>query len=671
MVLLNAENIKKNYTEKPLLEKIDISIQEGEKIGLIGVNGTGKTTLLKILAGVEEAEEGTITRANGLKVGYLPQNPSFDPKLTVTEQALRYAETLISGAGAAPKDYECRGMLTRLGITEFDRGMGELSGGQQKRVAIAAVLSGTLDLLILDEPTNHIDSGIVEWLETYLIRLKGAVFMITHDRYFLDRVTNRIVEIDGGKLYSYQGNYDYYLETKTARQEMTLASERKRAAIYKKELAWIRRGARARSTKAKGRIDRFHALENSKLALDDASLEISTVSSRLGKKIIEIEGISKSYGDQTLIRDFSYIVLRNDRIGIIGDNGAGKSTLLKIIMGQTEPDAGTIAIGDTVKIGYYSQDHRELDPKQRVIKYISGISDSVKTPDGTFSASQMLERFLFPPYLHSVEIGRLSGGEQRRLYLLSVLMTAPNVLIFDEPTNDLDIETLTILEDYLDDFPGAVIIVSHDRYFLDRLAIRTFVFEGDGMIGHYPGGYTDYANARDRRLEEEKAAEKREGKKRAQGRGKSIGGVGSNSGDHMGKKPGGDGGIGSNFNDDGTGDFRSGAGLDSGGGPDAGGNAEGSWKGTSPAKKLRFTYKEQREFESIEDEIEALEEQCGRLEEQMCSVSSDFVKLKELAAEKERLDALLEEKMGRWEYLSELAEKIDAQKQLSFDRRQR
>ncbi|MDO4481350.1 MAG: ABC-F family ATP-binding cassette domain-containing protein [Bacillota bacterium] len=604
MVLLNAEKITKSYTEKPLLKDIDFSIHENEKVGLIGVNGTGKSTLLKILAGVEEADYGNITYARNLKMGYLPQSPDFDPEKTVLEQAAVY----VSEAGGDAGEYEYKSMLTKLGIYNYDEKMGNLSGGQRKAVAMAALFARETNLLIMDEPTNHLDNSVIEWLEDYLAGYRGAVLMITHDRYFLCRVTGKIVEIDKGKLYSYEGNYDYFLETKAAREEMLLASERKRLAIYKKELAWIRRGARARTTKAKGRIDRFRELENSRLEIDSSRLEMSVAGSRLGKKIIEIEGITKSYGEKTLIKDFSYNILRNDRIGIIGPNGCGKSTLLKIIMGMESADEGEVHTGSTVKTGYFSQENEVLDPSQRIIKFAESISDSIKTKDGTFSASQMLERFLFPTYMHSVEIGRLSGGEKRRLYLLSILMTAPNVLILDEPTNDLDIDTLTVLEDYLDDFPGAVIIVSHDRYFLDRLAVRTFAFEEDGYIGHYIGGYTDYSETVKRRRQEEKEA----------------------------------------------GPAKSGS-------PKTGGSSGGAEK----EKKLRFSYKEQKEFETIEDDISGLEEKIAGLEALMLENSNDHEKLNLLYSEKEETENELEYKMERWEYLSELNEKINEEKKRS------
>lgn len=614
MILLTAENIKKSYTEKPLITNVNLSIDSGDKIGLIGVNGTGKSTLLKIIAGVMEAEGGTITKSRELHMAYLPQNPKYDPEKTIEEQTEEYLREL----GGNIQQYECNTMLTKLGIFDFYQKMGELSGGQRKRVAMAAVLASDSNLLILDEPTNHLDSDMIGWLENYLINFKGAVLMITHDRYFLDRITNRIVEIENGKLYNYDGNYDYYLDTKAARMEMTLATERKRQAIYRKELAWIRRGAQARTTKAKGRIQRFHQLEENKLVIDDTKLELTTASSRLGRKIIEMEGISKSYGEQTFIHDFSYILLRDDRVGIIGENGCGKSTLLKIIMGEIQPDSGTIEKGDTVKIGYFSQENQVLEENERVIKFISGIAENVKTSEGSFSASQMLERFLFPPHMHSIEVGRLSGGEKRRLYLLSILMQAPNVLILDEPTNDLDIETLTILEDYLDDFAGAVMVVSHDRYFLDRVVRRTFAFEEGGHIRHYNGGYTDYAARKTEDAEAAKAAAK----------GATAGTTGGKTGEN--------------------------------------GDTEGGQTGARPEKqkRLKFSFKEAREYETIEDDITDLETRLEEVEKAMGKCGSDFVKLGELDREKQELEENLMEKMERWEYLSDLAARIEEENEI-------
>lgn len=588
MVLLTCEHLKKSYTEKQLITDVSFSIHDTDKIGFVGVNGTGKSTLLKMVAGVLEPEGGNIIRSRELKAGYLPQNPPYNEDMTVLQQAMEY----IRISGRQVEEYRCKAMLNKLGVDSYEKLMKNLSGGQRKRVAMAALLAQETNLLILDEPTNHMDNDVIQWLEDFLKAYRGAVFMITHDRYFLDRVTNRIVEIHGGKLYSYDGNYDYYLEAKAAREEMALAAERKRLAIYRKELAWIRRGAQARTTKAKGRIQRFEELEAGKLIVDNSSLEMDTISSRLGRKIIEISGISKSYGDRQLIWDFSYTVLRNDRIGIIGPNGCGKSTLLKILMGQVMPDQGTVETGETVKIGYFSQENQQLDPDKRIIKFIEEIGDSIRTSQGTFSASQMLERFLFPPYMHSVKIGRLSGGEKRRLYLLSILMQAPNVLIFDEPTNDLDIDTLTVLEDYLDDFPGAVLIVSHDRYFLDRLTIRTFAFEEGGYIGHYIGGYTDWTLQRKTEETEKEKKEKTAPVRR--------------------KKP----------------------------------------------KKLKFSYHEEKEFATIEDDITELEETIASVEQAMNECGTDFVKLAQLNEEKETLEECLMEKMERWEYLSNLDQRI-------------
>ena len=501
MILLNADKITKSFTERPLLENISLSINEGDKIGLIGVNGTGKSTLLKILAGKEEAEGGTITRTKGVRVGYLPQNPSFNRDLTVLEQVLQD----VASNERESKEYECKTILTKLGITDFTQPVSQLSGGQKKRVALAGVLVSPMEILILDEPTNHLDNEMADWLEKFLAKYTGAILLVTHDRYFLDRVTNKIAELAGGSIYTYDGNYSLYLEAKLAREEMALASERKRAALFRTELEWIRRGIRARGTRSKSRVERFEELKKAKLNLDSDKLELQTLSSRLGKKVIELHHVSKGYGDKILISDFEYTILRNDRIGVIGPNGYGKSTLLKMIMGTVLPDEGTIEIGDTVKIGYFSQENEEMDLSLRVIEYVQSIAHQITTAEGTLTASQMLERFLFPPSTHSTVLGRLSGGERKRLYLLRVLMEAPNVLLFDEPTNDLDIQTLSVLEDYLDSFPGAVIVISHDRYFLDRVVQRIFSLEGNGTIGHYPGGYTDYLNIHE--LEERNRAE--------------------------------------------------------------------------------------------------------------------------------------------------------------------
>lgn len=598
MVLLTAKHIKKSFSEKQLLEDVDLSINEGDKIGLVGVNGSGKSTLLQIIAGVMEEDGGEIIRNHVLRIGYLPQNPPYDPEKTVLEQA---AEDVKGNA----EEYRVKTLLTRVGMGEFDKKMGELSGGQRKRVALAAVLCSDTNLLILDEPTNHMDNEIIEWLEEQLAEYKGAVFMITHDRYFLERVTDHICEIEKGRLVSYEGNYEAYLTAKQERLELAKANERKRANLYRKELKWIRWTAPARTTKSRSRVQRFQQIKDAKETFEDPRLEIGTLSSRLGKKVIELQHISKSFDGVTYIRDFSYNILRRDRIGIVGHNGCGKTTLLKIIMGLVQPDSGSVDVGETVKIGYFSQESEEMDPDLRIIKYIENIARNVHTKDGYLSASQMLERFLFPSYMHSVKIGKLSGGEKRRLYLLSVLMQAPNVLILDEPTNDLDIDTLTVLEDYLDDFPGAVVIVSHDRYFLDRLVVKTFAFEEDGNIRQYTGGYSKYMNEKDAR-EAARAS-------------------GSSSGSTKGNGPG---------------------------------NTSSSESRRHERRRLKFSYREQKEYETIDDDIAALEQRAAEIDSEMEAHASEALKLADLAKEKESVEQQLDEKMERWEYLNELAERI-------------
>lgn len=611
MILLNATDISKSYTASPLLSNLSYAINEGDKIGLIGVNGTGKSTLLRITAGVEDADSGKIILTGGVRIGYLPQAPAYDPEKTVLKQAVSY----LTRETAEEGEYKCKSMLNQLGITDFEKKMNTLSGGERKRVAMAGIFTNECDILILDEPTNHIDSDTVEWLENYLKKFRGAIFMVTHDRYFLDRVTNVILELTGGRLYRHEGNYEVYLENRAAREEMALATERKRRTLYRRELEWMRRGAQARTTKAKGRIDRFHQLEESKLVVNNTALEMKSVSSRLGKKIIELEHVSKAFDGVPVISDFSYTVLRNDRIGIIGENGSGKSTLLKLISGELQPDSGSVEIGETVKIGYFSQENEHMDKSRRVIEYICDIAHNVKTEDGYISASQMLERFLFPPHMHSIPVGRLSGGEQRRLYLLGILMSAPNVLLLDEPTNDLDIDTLCILEDYLDSFAGAVIAVSHDRHFIDRIAEKTFVYEGDGHIAEYPGGYSDWAERRTAGLAAEKTVGKASGKT-ATSDGKQT-----------------DTSV-----------------------PQAGRTDAGR------PKKLKFSYKEQREFEAIDEDIAALESAIEEVDGRIAEAGSDYCKLQELTAKRDELTAALDEKMERWVYLNDLAEKIEAQK---------
>lgn len=610
MILLNATDISKSYTASPLLSNLSYAINEGDKIGLIGVNGTGKSTLLRITAGIEDADSGKIILTGGVRIGYLPQAPAYDPEKTVLEQAVSY----LTRETAAEGEYKCKSMLNQLGITDFEKKMSTLSGGERKRVAMAGIFTNECDILILDEPTNHIDSDTVEWLENYLKKFRGAIFMVTHDRYFLDRVTNVILELTGGKLYRHEGNYEVYLENRAAREEMALATERKRRTLYRRELEWMRRGAQARTTKAKGRIDRFHQLEESKLVVNNAALEMKSVSSRLGKKIIELEHVSKAFDGIPVISDFSYTVLRNDRIGIIGENGSGKSTLLKLISGELQPDSGSVEIGETVKIGYFSQENEHMDKSRRVIEYICDIAHNVKTEDGYISTSQMLERFLFPPHMHSIPVGRLSGGEQRRLYLLGILMSAPNVLLLDEPTNDLDIDTLCILEDYLDSFAGAVIAVSHDRHFIDRIAEKTFVYEGEGHIAEYPGGYSDWVERRAAGLAAEKNA------------GKSGGKTAASDGKQT--------------------DSTSQTGRTDAGRP----------------KKLKFSYKEQREFETIDEDIAALESAIEEVDGRIAEAGSDYCKLQELTVKRDELTAALDEKMERWVYLNDLAEKIEAQK---------
>ena len=606
MNLLTIEHLTKSYTERLLFDDTSFSINEGDKIGLIGINGTGKSTLLKIAAGLEEPDLGTVVRGRNLYIRYLPQNPGFEPQLTVLECVIKENE---GHEHVWDLEGQAKNMLTRLGVSEYDAVISTLSGGQKKRVALASVLLSAADLLVLDEPTNHLDSSMADWLEDYLKKFRGALLMITHDRYFLDSVSNRIVELDKGKLYSYQAGYGGYLELKEERMAMEQASERKRRSILRTELEWIRRGARARSTKQKGHIQRFEELSARKGPEEDGDVEMNSLTSRLGRTTVEVSHLNKSYGDKVLLRDFTYIFLKNDRIGIIGPNGSGKSTLMKMIAGLVQPDSGETVIGQTVRMGYFSQDNEEMDDSLKVIDYIKNVAEYVKTPDGMVSASQMLEQFLFPSSMQYTLIGKLSGGEKRRLCLLHILMGAPNVLLLDEPTNDLDIRTLTILEDYLDHFQGIVIAVSHDRYFLDRVVRRIFAFEGDGAVKQYEGGYTDYQAA----LEE-----------RGQGQEESTAAkAGAEDQSQPNRK---------------------------------------NWKEGQPREtKLKFTYKEQREWETIEETIAALEEEVAELEGGILQAASDYSRLNRLMQEKEEKEAQLEEKMERWMYLNELAEQIGAQ----------
>lgn len=614
MNLINIENVTKAYTERKLLDGASFSLQDGEKVGVIGINGTGKSTLLKIIAGIEEPDEGSVVRANHIVVRYLPQNPVFDGNMTILEAVLSGAD--VSDSWTVESD--AKSLLTKLGITDFTQKVGELSGGQRKRLALVAAVVVPCDVLILDEPTNHLDSAMSDWLEDFLKKWRGALVMVTHDRYFLDAVCSRIVEVDKGAVYSYDTNYSGYLERKAAREESAEASERKRQSILRKEIEWMKRGARARSTKQKGRIKRFEEMQGETAPQQDGQVEIGSVSTRMGRTTVELEHISKSYGERVLIRDFSYIFLKADRIGFIGPNGSGKTTLMKMIDGRVVPDAGTITIGQTIKIGYYTQEIENskdagiayMDPEEKVIDYIRNTAEYVRTTEGLVSATMMLERFLFPSSQQYSPIGKLSGGEKRRLNLLRVLMEAPNVLILDEPTNDLDIKTLTILEDYLDSYDGIVIAVSHDRYFLDRVVRRIFAFEGDGEIRQYEGGYTDYRN----RLEEEGR----------QMPGMSQSAAAENNGMQTNTAP----------------------------------DSKATW---TSGKKLKFSYKEQREYETIEDDIAALEQKVEDLDNEMAANATNAAKLRELMEEKEQTEATLEEKMERWEYLEELAAKIAGQ----------
>lgn len=628
MNLISIENISKSYNDKVLFKDISLGINEGDKIGLIGINGTGKSTLLKVIAGVKKEDSGNIIKGNKVRIEYLPQNPDYNEELTVIEQVFKgnnptimllreYEDALDSvnsgdttagkklmeltgrmdSLGAWDIESEAKAVLGRLGINNFHEKIKNLSGGQKKRVALASALISPCDLLILDEPTNHLDSSSIEWLEDYLNKRRGSLLMITHDRYFLDKIVNRIIELDRGSLYPYKGNYSFYLEKKEERLEIEAASEVKRQSLLKKELAWIRRGAKARSTKQKARIDRFNALKDDNPEIVSDKIEISTGSSRLGKKIIEINNVSKSF-DRKLIDNFSYIVLRDDRIGIIGPNGCGKSTLLNIIARRLNEDSGSIEIGDTVSIGYYSQESEDMDISLRAIEYIKEAAEYITTNTGDkITASQIMENFLFTGEQQWTPIERLSGGEKRRLYLLRVLMEAPNVLLLDEPTNDLDIETLSILEDYIESFDGPVITVSHDRYFLDKITNKIFSFEGNGKIKEFTGNFF-YFRELEKETEPEITEEKVKVKKEA----------------------------------------------------------------SVKEKPLKFTYKEEKEFAEIDNVIEEIEKNISETEDKINSASSDYALLQKYLAEKEDLEKLLDEKMERWAYLNELAEKIEKQR---------
>lgn len=602
MNLLTIEHLTKSYTERLLFDDTSFSMGEGDKIGLIGINGTGKSTLLRIVAGLEQPDIGAVVKGRNLDISFLSQNPVFHEGDTIIESIIRSQE------GHEPVwdvESQAKIMLTKLGVTDFDARVETLSGGQKKRVALVGVLLTSPDLLILDEPTNHLDSDMADWLEGYLRNFRGALLMVTHDRYFLDSVTNRIVELEHGKLYSYQTNYEGFIELKSERMDMALASERKRQSILKVELEWMRRGARARSTKQKAHIQRYEALRDQKAPEIGRAIELESVASRLGRTTVEVEHLCKAYGDNVLIKDFNYIFLKNDRIGIIGPNGSGKSTLMKMIAGWIAPDSGNVLIGQTVKMGYFSQENEKLDGSLKVIDYIREAAEYVRTNDGSISASQMLERFLFPAAVQYTTISKLSGGEKRRLYLLRIIMEAPNVLLLDEPTNDLDIQTLTILEDYLDHFQGIIITVSHDRYFLDRVVRRIFALEGQGNIAQYEGGFTDYQAAyqekypdgfKDARYAKEK---------------KTV----------LKQKP-----------------------VDK-----------------PRERKLKFSYNEQREWDTIEHEISVLESEIQEIDQRIEEAASEYGKLNALITEKTDKEQMLDEKMERWMYLNDLAEKIAGQ----------
>ena len=607
MNLLTMEHITKAYTDRVLLNDVAFSINESEKIGVIGINGMGKSTLLKVAAGIEPYDEGKISIGNQVKICYLPQTPEFEEGTTVLRAAI--ADN-VNELNQWTIEADARSMLNKLGFYDYDEKVEHMSGGQKKRIALVNALLTPADILVLDEPTNHLDNAMSEWLEEYLIGFRGAILMVTHDRYFLDRVATRIVEVDQGKLYSYPGNYSEFVKLKAERQDMALATERKRKSLLRTELEWLGRGARARSTKQKAHIDRIKAMQEIKDIQEEKKVVLDSVASRMGNKTIELQNISKSYGARKLIDDYSYIFLKNDRIGIIGPNGCGKTTLLKIINGIVKPDNGTIEIGQTIRIGYFSQENEYMDESERVIDYVKEAGEYIATSDGKITASQMLERFLFDGAMQWSRIEKLSGGEKRRLYLLRVLMEAPNVLILDEPTNDLDIQTLTILEDYLDHFDGIILIVSHDRYFLDRTVSRIFAFNGGGKIRQSEGGYSDYLI----RVELEKP---KDGQTIAENMSDAAS---AQTGESDSKK---------------------------------------TWK--QREKKLKFSYKEQREYETIDEDIAKLEEKIEKLDREMVKNATNSVKLSELMKEKEETETTLEEKMDRWVYLNDLAEQIENQ----------
>ena len=623
MNIINIEHISKIFGDKVIFQDASCGIQEGDKIGIIGINGTGKTTFLNILAGKEETDEGSVVRQNGIRLAYLTQHPEYAKEDTVFSFACKDTDESDWQAMS-----EVKSILNRLGFTDYEEKMEHLSGGQKKKAALARTLAGNFDVLLLDEPTNHLDEAMLQWLEDYLNRFKGTVIMVTHDRYFLDRVSNRILEISHGSIYSYEANYSKFLELKAQREEMELASERKRQSILRIEMEWAKRGCRARTTKQRARLDRLEALKNGSAPVSDAVAELDSVETRMGKKTVELHHVTKGYGEKKLIEDFNYILLKNQCLGIIGPNGCGKSTLLKLMAGKIQPDAGEVEVGETIRMGYFAQEVPDMDSNQRVIDYIRDIAEYVPTRDGKITASQMLERFLFTPDMQYAPVSRLSGGEKKRLHLLSILMQAPNFLALDEVTNDIDIPTMAILEDYLTSFSGIIVAVSHDRYFLDNIADRIFAFDADGHLRQYEGGYTDY-------LETKKAREavKMEASENADGLAKQ--GMSSKAGSTAGAAT-----------DTQTNASRS---------------STKDWKQNRPVK-LKFTYKEQREYETIDDEIAKLEAKVSALDADILANATNSGKLNELTKEKTQAEQELEEKMDRWVYLNDLAEKIAAQK---------
>jgi ATP-binding cassette subfamily F protein uup len=611
--LLTAKNVSKNYTNKVLLDDVDFSIDAGTKTGVIGINGTGKSTLLKLISGQDEVDEGSIIKGNSVYISYLPQNPEFPEDTTIIEYVLSENVKGHDKTTAKEKKYEIEGeakiILNKLGFLDITQKVSELSGGQRKKAALCACLLSGSDILLLDEPTNHLDNAMSEWLQEYLAAYKGALVMVTHDRYFLDLVCDRIVEIDKGKIYTYETNYEGYLELKAERIASALSTQDKHANILRKEIAWMQRGARARSTKQKAHIQRYEALRDEKKVEFDQDIEINALSSRLGKKTIELYGISKSYGDKDLFKDFTFTFTRDDRVGVLGPNGCGKSTLIKTIIGRVEPDSGHIEIGDTVKIGYYAQESTSMDENMRVIDYVKDTAEFIRTSDGLVSASKMCEKFLFGDTLQYNKIGNLSGGERRRLYLLKVLMEAPNVLILDEPTNDLDIQTLCILEDYLDTFPGIVITVSHDRYFLDRVVRRMLTFDGLGNVTLYNGSYTDFF---------------KEHEEDVFGNVRAAGDTVPESNKSQSAEP----------------------------------KPRSESNNTRGQHQLKFSYKEQKEYETIEQDIADIEDKISETDKNILAAASDFVKLNELTSQKEELEAQHEALLERYLYLEEIAEKI-------------